>query len=656
MNKTNSSAQVVGKLANVAYGGVFALIFTVATICIYAAPAYAAWKVLGAIVFGAQPRFVMAAVGAWLSSAAVFGVALAVLNGNRIAKDGVCVAIMLILPVALAYRVDLQTSMLVEVAVALCALLSLVAIHVFGTKSAVAERTRERASDGAAAEQAPAQVELRFLAVRPRHTFAHVVGMSEVKGRLLEAGNEIVASQKSGQQPRNGMLLTGLPGNGKTFMAEALAGELKLPFLAVSYGDVASRWINETTENVVKAFRDAAAQAPCLLFIDEIDSLIASRNHAGGSEESARTTNAILTELVNIRRLGVVVVAASNFVDRLDPAAIREGRFDFKVEITAPDSAARKHLIASKARLPISGETVETAVRRWEGFSVARISAVMEEANRSANSVITFKALQVALRTTQGRKGNIPEDTPTLDDLTMSADNKQRLLALARRMDRIMEIEAMGGSVPRGALFFGPPGTGKTVTARALAKTANWAFLSVSGMDLIADPKKIDALVQEASDLRPCVVFIDEADDVFRDRRYSNSATVTNKLLAAMDGSAGKVPDILFIAATNHPDDMDAAALRGGRFTEKLEFGLPDADALRTYLRIWKDTTKASLAPSFDLEKAAVLLAGNSMANVKEILQMSINHAISRVDEDADVVTVELSDLKEAIASVAATA
>lgn len=168
----------------------------------------------------------------------------------------------------------------------------------------------------------------------------------------------------------------------------------------------------------------------------------------------------------------------------------------------------------------------------------------MDEANRmdQAHGLPTFEHLQTAPRTIQGRKGSIPEDTPTIEQMTMQPESKKRLLALAHRMDKIMEIEAMGGSVPRGALFYGPPGTGKTLTARALAKTANWAFLSVSGMDLISDPKRIDALVEEASDLRPCVVFIDEADDVFKDRRFSNTATVTNSYWPPWTGLVARCP------------------------------------------------------------------------------------------------------------------
>ena len=142
------------------------------------------------------------------------------------------------------------------------------------------------------------------------------------------------------------------------------------------------------------------------------------------------------------------------------------------------------------------------------------------------------------------------------------------------------------------------------------------------------------------------------SDDVFKDRRYSQSPAVTNKLLAAMDGSGGRVPDVLFIAATNHPDEMDQAALRGGRFTEKVEFTLPDQVTMLVYVKDWAKSTKARLAPSFSLEQAAHALLGNSIANVKEILQMAVNIAIGRASVDDEVAVVEMDDLHEAIRSV----
>lgn len=508
-------------------------------------------------------------------------------------------------------------------------------------------------------EETPAE-QIRFKVRKAEGNFSTILGMSEVKTRLQDAGKEIIKTTKDKKNPRNGILLSGKPGNGKTVFADALAGELKLPILSVSYGDIASKWVNETTENVAKVFRDAARQAPCLLFIDEIDSLIRDRSDAGSSAEGPQITNTILTEIVNIRKAGVVVVAATNFLDKLDPAAIREGRFDFKIEITPPDMAARTGLIDKFAAIngiAVNEETRDLAAKRWDGFSVARISAIMEEAGRALGKknrkTVEFPDLQSALRQVQGRKGNIPENTPMLDDLAMIPAMRDKLKGVARRMKHIEEIEKMGGTVPSGLLFYGPPGTGKTVTARALAKESGWGFLSASGADLMSSPTKIDEILADASDIRPCIVFLDEADDILGDRRYNgNVSAITNKLLAAMDGSGGKVPDVVFVAATNHPESMDSAAMRGGRFTEKIEFAPPTLDVVADYVNRWMGGIKATMDPTLSATSIAQRVEGESIANIKEVLQTAINVAIGRCELGKDEPVIGMADIDDACAMV----
>ena len=489
---------------------------------------------------------------------------------------------------------------------------------------------------------------------RPRFRFAEVAGMQAIKERLLAAGQEVIQGGQSDRPSRNGILLTGKPGNGKTYLAEALAGELNLPFLTLTYGDVASKWIGDMPARLPVAFQEARARAPCVLFFDEVDSLLSSRDTANMDGDSLKAVNIMLTELVEIRRTGVVVVAATNHLDRLDSAAVREGRFDFKIEIPPPDAPARRHLIQSHARGPLAASALTVATDRWAGFSVVRITAIMNEVNRRPDhsQAISYNDLQVALRTLQGRSGHFPENTPTLDHLVLSSEARTRLESLAHRMARIVDIEAMGGSVPHGVLFYGPPGTGKTLCARSLAKTAQWAFLPVSGLDLLSNPERVDDILDEASELRPCVVFIDEADDVLADRRMSQSSVVTNKLLSAIDGSAWRIPDVLFIAATNHPEAMDAAALRGGRFTEKVAFNLPDQATVLDYLTQWQQRSKARMATEVSLAETAQQLAGQPLANVQEILQMAVNLAIGRVPTKTGVAIVNARDIDMAIAQV----
>lgn len=301
---------------------------------------------------------------------------------------------------------------------------------------------------------------------------------------------------------------------------------------------MASKWINETTENVMHAVKDAVAQAPCVLFFDEIDSLIRDRNAQKESEEGPKTTNSLLTALVDLRDKGVVIIGATNHLERLDGAAIREGRFDFKIEVPPPDEAARLEILWSSIEhhvphLYFVGDCVESLARRWEGFSVRRLQAVVEALaeldEEVPMEVAGLKEFFVALRRVQGRKGRVPESTKSLDELVLASPLREQLRNIAYRMRDIERFEQYGGTVPSGLLFFGAPGTGKTETARALAKESGWAFLSTSGNDILVDPGEIDRLVREARDIRPCIIFIDEADSVLADRMTSATSAITNK-------------------------------------------------------------------------------------------------------------------------------
>ncbi|MFA7322239.1 MAG: AAA family ATPase [Dokdonella sp.] len=508
---------------------------------------------------------------------------------------------------------------------------------------------------------------LKYPVASPTIAFKDVVGMEDLKKRLLSAGQAITASatpdpkKPSPGKPRNGILLHGLPGNGKTLFVEALAGELKLPFLRATFGDLASKWVNETTENVTQLFRDAKAQAPCLLFIDEIDTLLVKRDNAVSSDsESTKTAGAFLTELVDIRKHQVVLVGATNYLDQLDPTAIREGRFDFKIEVPPPDQAAREAIISATLRkhnvtASYADDTVKMAATRWNGYSAARITAVIEELAHSVDnqSVVDLSDFMAALRTIQGRKGNIPEGTRKLDQMHFREDVAAQLRGIANRMLHIEEVEALGGTVPAGLLFYGPPGTGKTATARSLAKTTGWAFLSVSGNELLSNAGRIDEVMKEASELRPCIVFIDEADDVLA-QRGSNpyTSSITNKLLTATDGAGGKVPDVVFIAATNLPEAMDTAAMRGGRFTEKIEFTLPDRKAVEAFVTEWMQDAKARIAEAVTPPAASVVLEGQSIANVHEILKQAANLMIERKLSGDAAAAVTLDDVRRAAETV----
>jgi transitional endoplasmic reticulum ATPase len=473
-------------------------------------------------------------------------------------------------------------------------------------------------------------------AIKSSITFANLVGMEETKARLLKAGQQILSQHKQGvmNSSRNGILMFGPPGTGKTYFAEALAGELDIGFMAFNFSQANSKWIGEGTERVTQVFRDAISNAPVLLFLDEVDTVFISRGDIAQAEhESARLTSALLPLIEEARKAGVVLVAATNLIDRLDPASIREGRFDFKIEIGYPDVKARKSIVENafkKNELEFDEAGLLKAVSRWEGYAIPRLQSVAAELKDAGIIKASFSDMMQAMRRIQGRKGQ-KKLTHTMDDVILSPKMRSDLGSLVWRLQHIDELEEMGGSLPTGILFYGDPGTGKSYTAAALANSADWAFLSVSGHDLVADEKRIDALMKEAADIRPVIVFIDEAEDVFGHRTGGFANLVTNKLLGIMDGASGRVPDIVFVAATNHPDSMDSAALRGGRFTEKFNFEAPSDDELMTFVDRWMSSKpKLVFDESITPQSLTTLLSGVSLANVKAILQSAANTAISQ--------------------------
>lgn len=504
-----------------------------------------------------------------------------------------------------------------------------------------ADRQRQRTPGPAAGQSTPADEGPARVSV-PKTTFASIAGNDAIKARLSEAARAITAPQQKGESKprRNGILLHGGPGNGKTAFAEALAGELQLPLVTLTYADVASQWVGEKSARVRQAFEQAKRNQPCLLFIDEGDSFLEARDGRGdGVKEDRDLVNALLTLMVDIREHRVILMMATNHMDRLDAAAVREGRFDFKVEITPADLPARIGLLRKGLKENVPGigvdETViQSVAQRWNGFSVKRILAVTEElASYVKSNGLTrlgFDDFMAALRQLQGQRGHTMENVRPLEVLVFNPETRDALDQIAARMEDPEFTEAHGGTLPTGVLFSGPPGTGKTATCKALAKKLGWAFLPATGADLARDPKKLEALYSKAKELRPAIIFIDEADELVRSREFSPSTEGTNKLLTIMEGVGDRVTDVVWIAATNHPDQIDPALLRGGRFSEKVPFELPNAAAMAGFVERWLGGRKVQLEPGVGAADAVALIGGSSIASAEAMLQAALNRAISR--------------------------
>jgi transitional endoplasmic reticulum ATPase len=424
--------------------------------------------------------------------------------------------------------------------------------------------------------------EEQFPAKKPRFDFNAVHGMSDLKSTLMDTYDGF---KKEGG---NGVLLFGEPGNGKTFIAEAFAGRLKMNFLEARTSELTSKWVGESSERITAIFKAAKMQAPCVLFLDEIDSFLLDRG-SDMNQDARQSANTLLTAIADLHRdfnkHQVLVMAATNFIDKLDAAGSREGRFDKKIEVYSPDFEARKFILSEnlKSKFSIAPNAIDMAVKRWEGFSVARIRQIAKVANTLAtksDGIINVDLLSRALREVQGRIGDkLAENSKSLKELQLTEAQSKELSLIINMMNKRHIMESQGGDIPKGALFIGPPGTGKTTVARALAKELGWAFLATTGTELLHSPNKIDEVIADASNLRPAILFIDEAEGILANREMNpQTRDITNKLLAAIDGEK-PLHDVFFVAATNFVDNLDSAMLRWGRFSETIDF-TPNRDTI----------------------------------------------------------------------------
>lgn len=544
----------------------------------------------------------------------------------------------------------------------------LVSLHVRKTRwgrrvppdADVAERSRRYlAGLEASANPAHDDYPLDLEAQAPEGGFDSIHGMAKTKERIWNAALEIEQGrQAGGETPRNGILLHGAPGNGKTVFASALAGEMGIPLVTITYGTVAGKWKGESSRKLAKCFAFARQNAPCVLFLDEIDSMIRQRGPTT-HDEDIKTTNVLLTEIVALRQHPVILMAATNFLESLDAAAIREGRFDYKVEVPPPDFPARLGILQSAAQKHIPRSVDETALesvaKRWDGYSVSRLVAVVKAvADQSGprNQAVSFDDWQAALRTVQGSKGRDAGPGKRLQELILEQDVAGSLQLLAGRMKNIEASEALGATLPKGVLFYGPPGTGKTAAARALAKESGWAFLPVAGPELLHDAEALPKLMQQAADLRPTLVFIDEADDVLRNRSMNPRPEVVNRLLTLMDSVEQRMQDVVIVAATNHPEQIDEALLRAGRFTEKILFAPPSVHSIAVATGRWLASKNLNM-PVAEVEALARRLEGTSIATVEGVLQHALNSAVHRALQEKAAVQIMPSDLDSAIRVVA---
>ena len=494
--------------------------------------------------------------------------------------------------------------------------------------------------------------------------FDDVGGMEGLKRELDESVGLLLKHPDEAERygiEWNGILLHGPPGVGKTFFAQAIAGQYDLSLIHVSTGDLVSSLVGGSAQNIQKAFDTALANLPCLLFFDEFDS-VAQRREGTPDQEARRTVNQLLTSLEAYRdERRLLVMAATNSIEHLDPAVIRPGRFDRHIRIDLPDAEARRSIFqAELADRPRADDVdLEELVRRTEGMTPAAISKIVDtaalaafrEATETGRNVEVGSADLVSALEQYGGQDRPTVEHWTWDSLVLPAEVKsqlQQLQALIQDPDR---AQRFGIEPPTGLLLAGPPGTGKTSVAKVLAGQARTSFYPISGADVISkwvgeSERNIRQVFERARENRPSIVFIDEIDAIAGARgEFQVHDSHVNQLLAEIDGVTGQ-RGVFVIGATNRPDQLDPALLRGGRLSRTIYLGLPDEAGRLAILRL-HTARMPTLGVRF--EELAAETDGFSPADLKALSQEAALVAMEREGQSEGEAAVTHEDFAEAL-------
>jgi len=426
-----------------------------------------------------------------------------------------------------------------------------------------------------------------------------------------------------GIEPPKGVLLYGPPGTGKTLLARAVADESEAHFILINGPEVMSKWVGDAEKKLRDLFEEAEKNAPSIIFIDEIDAIATKREESVGEVEH-RVVSQLLTLMDGLKSRGkVIVIAATNRPNAIDPALRRPGRFDREIQIGVPDEKGRLEIFKIHTRrMPLDKSVdLEYLAKITHGFVGADIEALVREA---AMNVVRRNINELNIKENE----SIPKKT--LEKLVVTMDDFSEALrfvrpsamrevlierpnikwsdvggldAIKRQLKETIEwpllypdaFRRVGINPPKGVLLYGPPGTGKTMLAKAIATETQSNFITIKGPEVFSkwvgeSEKNIRDIFDKARQVAPAIIFIDEIDAIASRRsgiETNNVAEqVVNQLLTEMDGIEA-LKNVIVIAATNRIDKLDPAILRAGRFDNVIFVPPPSKEDQKAILNVY---------------------------------------------------------------------
>lgn len=420
---------------------------------------------------------------------------------------------------------------------------------------------------------------------------------------------------KLGLEPPKGVLLVGPPGTGKTLTARSIADALGVSYIAIVGPEVMGKYYGEAEGRLRQIFEKAAKVAPCLIFIDEIDSLAPDRSKVEGEVEKRLVAQLLSLMDGFAKTRGVIVLAATNRPDHLDPALRRPGRFDREVHFRVPDRAGRLEILQIQTRnMPLeSSVSLGTIAELAVGMVGADLKALCQKAayfalRRQVPSLTApipetlqvsqadFDAALKEIKPSVLRSVEVESPQIAWKDIGGLDNAKQTLQESVEGVLLYPELyQQTKAKAPRGILLWGPPGTGKTLLAKAVAAQARANFIAVNGPELLsrwvgAAEQAVRELFAKARQASPCVVFIDEIDTLAPARGQFQgdsgvSDRVVGQILTELDGLQAST-DVLLVGATNRRSALDPALLRSGRLDLQIEVGLPNVASRLAILQV----------------------------------------------------------------------